>query len=159
MARRVDDFNRRESRGKNRAYAEMTPKKIIIHHSATMDSGAVSWGAIRRYHTIDRNWRDIGYHFGIELVGDEFEVLVGRMMDDQGAHTKGHNHNSIGVCFVGNFDTWAPPGEQWQKGLELVRWIMRATGLRAYDVFPHHAFAEKTCPGIAFDFVRFAVEL
>lgn len=49
----------------------------------------------------------IGYHFVINLDGN---VETGRMVGEQGAHVKGHNKNSIGICLVG---TDAFTREQW----------------------------------------------
>jgi hypothetical protein len=143
----------------------MTPKKIILHHSATKDGLTVSWNAIRRYHINECVWSDIGYHFGVELVGDpgdpagSYEVLMGRMPDRPGAHTSGHNAASLGVCFVGNFDLSPPPSGQWRRGVELVAWLCRAYGLRVNDIYGHRDFANKTCPGKMFDLEMFRSEV
>jgi hypothetical protein len=143
----------------------MTPTEIILHHSATKDSGTVSWNAIRRYHVNECVWGDIGYHFGIELTPDKgyapgsYEILMGRMPDVPGAHTKDHNQTSLGVCFVGAFDSEPVPAMQWEKGLALVRWLCRNWGIPVARVFGHREFANKTCPGLLFDLDRFRCEL
>ena len=143
----------------------MRPEKIIIHHSATKDSGTVSWNAIRRFHTIECAWGDIGYHFGIEHIADagdpagSYEIMFGRMPDVPGAHTKGENGHSVGVCFVGNFDAVTVPAGQWDRGVELVRWLMREYGIAADQVRGHRDFANKTCPGKLFDMDLFRAEL
>ena len=138
----------------------MTPKKIILHCSATKDSGTVSWGAIRKYHTQVMGWKDIGYHYGIELVGDHYEVLIGRMVNEIGAHCEGHNSDSIGICFVGDFDSVAVPVPQWQKGLQLVDWLCSVFNIHKNQVFGHREFNPgKSCPGKLFDINRFRNEL
>lgn len=78
--------------------------EIIIHCTAT----PVSWmnGAtteakvneIRRWHTQERGWSDIGYHYIVDTDGT---VATGRPVEKTGAHTKGHNSKSIGVSLVG----------------------------------------------------------
>jgi N-acetylmuramoyl-L-alanine amidase len=137
----------------------MIPKRIVLHHSLTADSGTVSWGAIRRYHTETNGWSAIGYHFGIELVGDWYEVLLGRMMNETGAHTAGQNHDSLGVCFVGNFDETPVPDEQWRAGVKLVRGLCTVFGIPASQIYGHREFAPKSCPGKLFDVARFAREV
>ena len=100
-------------------------------------------------------WRDIGYHFGIELVGSSYEILMGRMPDVQGAHVSGQNGDTIGICFVGNYDEIEPPKLMIEKGLELVKWLRWNYKILRTDVYPHSEFSQKTCPGRLFDVPRF----
>lgn len=138
----------------------MIPTSIILHHSLTRDDQVVSWGAIRRYHVDTCGWMDIGYHFGIEQVGNDYEIFVGRMMTDIGAHCKGRNDDSIGICFVGNFDGSAPPRRQWDLGLRLVRSLCEVFLINLRNIYPHRRFAPyKSCPGRAFDVDKFVGEL
>lgn len=143
----------------------MTPKIIILHHSATKDSGTVSWNAIRRYHINECKWNDIGYHFGIEFIEDKgdpkgsYEILMGRTLDKVGAHTTGHNSDGIGICFVGNFDEAPPPDGQWQAGLKLVRWLCGEFSISRGSIYGHRNFANKTCPGKMFSIDNFKMDL
>ena len=132
----------------------MLVSKVIVHHSLTKDGPTVSWGAIRRYHMDpDGPYKmdDIGYHAGVELVtnGDVsyYEVLLGRMWNKIGAHTIGQNDKSLGICFIGNFDEESPPQEQLIVGARLIRYWLELFGLSKNNVFPHWAFADKSCPG------------
>ena len=134
----------------------MIPKYIILHHSLTKDSGTVSWGAIRDYHTRTLGWTDIGYHAGIELVGDNYEILLGRMLNVPGAHTKGMNHLSLGICFIGNFDISPVPREQWDKGVQLVKSLKEIFNIPINHVQGHRDYANyKSCPGKQFDMNQF----
>ena len=129
------------------------PKYIIIHHSLTKDSQTVSWGAIRKYHK-SLGWDDIGYHLGIEDINGGYEALVGRTFDRVGAHCKeaGRNWDSIGICFVGNFDYSKPPSRQWDKGVEVISWLARQFKIPYNNIKPHNHFNRyKTCPGRMFD--------
>lgn len=132
-------------------------KGIVIHHSLTADSGTVSWAAIRRHHT-DPNgppayrMREIGYHAGIERVGDSFEVLLGRPLDWYGAHTVGLNKTHLGLLFVGNFDLAPPPVEMLRVACErVIRPWCKAFGILEGAIVPHRSYAPKTCPGSQFD--------
>ena len=142
----------------------MTPTHIILHHSLTKDSETVSWGAIKRYHMEEKDppWRNIGYHFGIERVGNDYQVLVGRMMNESGAHCpeRGMNRISLGICFIGDYDAEEPPHEMWLLGQELVRSLMDVFKIPKANILGHYELAPyKSCPGVRFDIERFKEEL
>jgi hypothetical protein len=140
----------------------MTPKYIALHHSLTQDSGAVSWNAIRNYHTKVKNppWDDIGYHYGLELIGDHYEILMGRMPDIKGAHCIGLNGMSLGVVFVGDFTSKCPPLKQWQLGVKLVKYLTSIYNIPTKNVIGHREWdLSRTCPGRMFDLAQFRAEL
>lgn len=78
--------------------------EIIIHCAATRpnwmagESADAKRDEIRRWHVEENGWRDIGYHYVIDRDG---QVARGRPLPSAGAHTYGHNTNSIGVCLIG----------------------------------------------------------
>jgi hypothetical protein len=81
-------------------------KEIIIHCSASTFGNAV---LIDSWHR-KNGWDKIGYHFVIlngwlskDLFDESLDGLLetGRHFLEQGAHTKGHNKDSLGVCLIG----------------------------------------------------------
>jgi len=128
---------------------------IMLHHSLTRDGSSASWGAIRRYHMETLGWRAIGYHYGVELVGDDYEVLLGRSELERAAACRHSRMNllALHVCCVGNFDLGPPSRAMLEPLVELV--IVPA--MAEYDIPPerivgHRDFnTEKTCPGTQFD--------
>ncbi|MCW7552986.1 N-acetylmuramoyl-L-alanine amidase [Endozoicomonas gorgoniicola] len=74
---------------------------IVIHCSATRANQNVTFDDIKRWHTMERAFFDIGYHWVIERDGS---VKQGRPVDDWGAHAKSHNHESVSICLVGGLD-------------------------------------------------------
>jgi len=128
------------------------PDTIILHHSLTKDGPTVNWQAIRRYHVYDLGWTEIGYNYGIELIGTGYEILLGRFEGTIGAHTIGHNTHSIGICFIGNFDKDSPDMAQWNTGVELCANIALRCHISVENIKGHNHYAPyKTCPGKRFD--------
>lgn len=135
---------------------------IIIHCSDTKDSGSKSWEAIRKYHKEVNKWNDIGYHFGIELVGTELQWLVGRPEKTAGAHcSAGHmNSHSLGVCFVGDFKGDSPSEKLYDFGAKHVAALCRKYKVPVQFVMGHRDFEKsKTCPGKMFNIETFRTYL
>lgn len=87
---------------------------IVVHCSATKPSQDIGVAEIREWH-LQRGWSDIGYHLVIRRNGEREN---GRPMDQPGAHAKGYNFRSLGVCMVGgiNEQTGAPESNfTWQQ--------------------------------------------
>jgi len=119
--------------------------KIIIHCSATPEGRDVSTEEIRQWH-LDRGWSDIGYHYVIEIDGT---VGDGRPVEIAGAHAKGHNGKSIGVCYVGGVDAdMEPKDTRTQEQKEALDDLIRDL-LEEYpdaEVYGHRDFSDKACP-------------
>lgn len=72
---------------------------IVVHHSASPLSTSAK--QIHSWHTA-KGWSDTGYHRVIEATG---RVYDGRPLQLVGAHARGNNSNSIGICVVGDNTT------------------------------------------------------
>lgn len=70
---------------------------IVIHCSATAPGSDIGAMEIDRMHKA-RGWSMIGYHSVIKRNG---QIETGRPIEKAGAHVKGHNAHSIGICLVG----------------------------------------------------------
>jgi N-acetylmuramoyl-L-alanine amidase len=78
--------------------------EIVVHCTATNPTWYADKDAadvvkeIRRWHTQERGWSDIGYHFVVHRNG---QIAGGRPITRTGAHTRGRNKGSIGIALVG----------------------------------------------------------
>lgn len=120
-------------------------REIIIHCSATPEGKDYTVADIDRWHRA-RGYRMIGYHFVIYRDGS---IHVGRPKDEPGAHCKGHNTVSIGICYIGGLsnegipkDTRTPQQRDSLLGLieQLQEEFPHAT------IHGHNEFANKACP-------------
>lgn len=75
--------------------------RVVVHCSATNPSANIGVAEIRDWHVNGNGWSDIGYHDVIRRSG---AIEKGRSYLRNGAHTKGFNTGSIGVCLVGGVD-------------------------------------------------------
>lgn len=120
--------------------------KIIIHCSATPEGRDISVETIRDWH-LKRGWSDIGYHYVIDLEG---KVHAGRPIEKTGAHVKGHNTGSIGICYVGGVeeDGKTPKDtrtKDQKAALDNLLFIL--TDIFAnVTIHGHNEFSSKACP-------------
>ena len=78
---------------------------IIIHCSATMWNKKLTPLELVKMHR-KRGFNGCGYHFYIRRDG---EIVEMRGLDVAGAHCKGHNATSIGICYEGGLDAKGNP--------------------------------------------------
>ena len=120
--------------------------KVIVHCAATPEGRDVKTEEIKRWHTEERGWSDIGYHWVVELDGS---INEGRSEDINGAHCRGHNSDSVGICYVGGSDSEGNPKdtrteEQRDALVTLIKEILDRHPDAA--VFGHRDFSTKACP-------------
>ena len=119
--------------------------KIILHCSATREGQHVSTDTIRGWHKA-RGWSDIGYHYIVHLDGS---IERGRAVKRVGAHVKGQNTGSIGVCYIGGVeadgrtpkDTRTP---EQKKSLDGLLWGLMFQ--HTATLHGHNEFSAKACP-------------
>ena len=122
-----------------------TIDKIIIHCSATLPGQRVDVETITRWHK-QRGFKTIGYHFFIDRSGT---IHAGRPLEQQGAHCKGQNAHSIGICYEGGLNK---EGKPYDTRTILQRIAMKELVAQLLGQFPdatvhgHREFANKACP-------------
>ena len=139
----------------------MRPIHTIIIHCSDSEWGDAK--VIDQWHRA-RGFDCIGYHFvilngfrthaqlqaGQPVAADVGLIEAGRPLSRIGAHCKGHNTGSIGICLIGK-RTFAPAQLDALRtlvaSLELSRPVRRVAG--HYELFPG-----KTCPNLDMDQLR-----
>lgn len=80
---------------------------IIVHCSATKAGQDFTATDIDRWHR-ERGFNGIGYHYVVCLDG---RLEKGRDISLVGAHCKGWNEHSIGICYIGGLDENGHPAD------------------------------------------------
>lgn len=114
--------------------------KVIIHCTASDFKHHDNVDTIRKWHVDENGWKDIGYHFVITKDGNVHKT---RDIQDVGAHAKGHNLDSIGVCLTGD-KKFSP--DQYFSLAWLLHDLME-NNPEVVEIKPHnHYDNDKTCP-------------
>lgn len=115
--------------------------RVIIHHADTPANMDIGVEEIRQWH-LARGWRDIGYHYVLRRNGS---LELGRPIETVGAHAKGHNHDSIGICLVGGKPEVNFTRYQWEWLNRLIEKLMQIHP--SVIVIGHKDVAATKCPG------------
>lgn len=123
-------------------------QRIILHCTATEEGAHYDVATVRKWHTEPpRNWSDIGYHYLIWLDGT---IEHGRPIEKSGAHTRGHNADSIGVCYVGGLDNNQKPKDTMtpKQDIAFIRLVqsLRMVFGEHLTIHGHNEYARKACP-------------
>ena len=125
---------------------------IVIHYSATYPDAHVDRAIVDRWHR-ERGFREIGYHWFIRRDG---ALEEGRPEGTLGAHVRGHNSGTIGICWAGglerasgpNVGVWNPTEAQEATMVQLIRDIQQRHP-SATRVVGHKDLVATECPGLA----------
>ncbi len=88
-----------------------------------------------------KGWDDIAYHFFIPKDGS---LQAGRPLTVQGAHTLGHNHNSLSICLGGDIKFALA---QFRTLFNISDTLKSTYNLTDAEIFGHYHFSDyKSCP-------------
>ena len=80
---------------------------IVVYCSATREDCTLSPEDLDRLHR-RRGFNGTGYHYYIRKDGT---VHLTRLIERIGAHVKGLNSNSVGICYEGGLDAYGCPAD------------------------------------------------
>jgi N-acetyl-anhydromuramyl-L-alanine amidase AmpD len=137
------------------------PIKIIVHHTATANTGDFSRTAAERlarsiqtFHMDVRGWLDTGQHFTISRGGfvlegrhRSLEVLRTGRRHVEGAHCTGQNDVAVGIENEGTYTGVEPTAVLWDRLRELCACICQQYEIRPTELFGHRDFKDTACPG------------
>jgi hypothetical protein len=115
--------------------------KIYVHHSALPMEKEVD--EIRKLH-IRRGFKDIGYHF---VINKEGKIQKGRSIEEEGAHVKSDNKESIGICVCGNLEEVKPTTLQIKALEELILELCQKWGKLKILGHRDYLYSNTLCPG------------
>jgi len=119
--------------------------RIILHCTATRAGEQINVKQIDKWHR-DRGWSEIGYHYVLYADGT---IATGRDIRKKGAHVKGHNHDSVGVAYVGGLDKNKTPKDTMTMQQEMA-FLHLVNSLRVVfgdmSVHGHNEYSNKACP-------------
>lgn len=108
-------------------------KVLAVHHTALMVTGDERSGvermrALYAYHSNNRGWGDVGYHYVIDESGQIYEGRSGGDFVVAG-HAYCNNVGTVGVALMGNFEEEKPTQAQMRS----LQWLLSDLA-ETYDI-------------------------
>ena len=123
-----------------------TTNMLVVHCSATPPKMDIGKKEIDTWHR-QRGWLKIGYHYVITRDGTLEE---GRDRDVVGAHAKGYNSKSLGICMVGGVNDDNEPENNFTEEQFTTLTGLLSSLMEIYpeaDIIGHNTLdANKACP-------------
>lgn len=122
---------------------------IVVHCSGTRCDRTYTKEQMRHDHVTVNGWSDIGYHYYIRRDGT---VERCRPVIRPGAHAKGYNAHSIGICYEGGLDTEGHPADTRTEAQKEALWQLVVQLCRQYpdikQIVGHRDLpgVKKDCP-------------
>jgi len=113
-------------------------KNIVIHHTESEYKDSYTWiKNIQKYHSINRQWWDIWYHFIIWYNGEIFE---GRAWWDYvvAAHDTWNNRSTIGISIMWNYDKRKLTDKQYKSLKKLISYLTKKYWIDLNKKIPYH---------------------
>ena len=129
---------------------------IVIHCSYTPSTMDIGVEEIDRWHR-DRGWHSCGYHYVIRRDGT---IEHGRPRDTIGAHVRGFNEMSLGICLIGGMSKGRTPKDEdnftFQQGVALHELLqqIRQKYTQAQVVGHNELDSSRTCPVVNLDLIK-----
>ncbi len=124
----------------------MKIRKLIVHHSAS-NSVTTKKVDIEMWHK-QRGFSQIGYRKIIEGKGN---IVDGRPETTQGAHTRGANQASLGVCVIGDFERNVPSSRQIAALISVLTDWCKKYKIDTTNIYGHYntpgGNTKTSCPG------------
>jgi hypothetical protein len=140
---------------------DRTPDRLVVHHTATANSGDESLNAafrlsraIQRYHMHHNDWADIGEQFTVGRGGQIMEgrnrtlPAIAERKHVMGAQAADHNRHTLGIETEGTYMTDLPTEAQLASLTSLLAWLCGVYQLDPFKaIIGHRDLNATSCPG------------
>lgn len=132
--------------------------KITLHHTAgkspvDYNDAIETVKSIQRFHMMERDWADIGYHYLVSPQGYIFEGRAQHMGEFAlGAHTWLNNSGNLGIAVMGDYtkETLSDDAKAAVQTLVDLFTLDNPT----LEVTIHNKLSNTKCPGFGIDWIK-----